>query len=259
MGLFWNSSRLGWVTVRRRSTGEMPASLWTVRRGRRTTPSDGGLRWRGARCAEPVVASAAYRRLAGAERLSCGCCSVREADGGGSRNCGPRGCPCRGAFAVRGPTTCGPPTAGGALARSPKRDSARCSDSAWPLPRFAPGALLFRCARLRPRHATAFEAAAGLLGPHPALCLLREEGEELGEEEQRSTGRGQEFKKRRRLSEGQLVKQRIQLARRCVDSVLSPHDEAGQPGLLRRTRVEGGTRDGPAAQCVRAHVASSSG
>jgi hypothetical protein len=82
---------------------------------------------------------------------------------------------------------------------------------------------------------------------------------ELGEEEQRSTGRGQEFKKRRRLSEGQLVKQRIQLARRCVDSVLSPHDEAGQPGLLRRTRVEGGTRDGPAAQCVRAHVASSSG
>jgi hypothetical protein len=79
MGLFWNSSRLGWVTVRRRSTGEMPASLWTVRRGRRTTPSDGGLRWRGARCAEPVVdsrASAACRRLAGAERLSCGCCQT---------------------------------------------------------------------------------------------------------------------------------------------------------------------------------------
>ena len=75
-GSFWNSSRFGWVTVRRRSTGEMPASLWTVRRGRRTTPSDGGLRWRGARCAEPVVASAACRRLAGAERLSCGCCQT---------------------------------------------------------------------------------------------------------------------------------------------------------------------------------------
>ena len=48
------------------------------RRGRRTThdAKRGGLRWRGARCAEPVVASAACRRLAGAERLSCGCCQT---------------------------------------------------------------------------------------------------------------------------------------------------------------------------------------